>query len=164
MGARFLEGLGHRSVVLWTIVWVSGCGSSKPPAEDAGVDAAPRVLCTADANCDDGLFCNGPEVCAADDPRADVDGCAPGNDPCLTGQRGDEAEALCRSVCSVIADADGHGQDAIVCGGDDCDDTSAQRYPGNLEVCDELDRDEDCDPTIFGDKDDDWDGFVDVAC
>ncbi|NOY90042.1 MAG: hypothetical protein GXP55_02450 [Deltaproteobacteria bacterium] len=143
---------------------LTACGGGSPPTEDASTDAAPRALCTADSECDDGLFCNGPELCAPDDPRADVDGCAPGNDPCLTGQRCDEAEALCRSVCSVIADADGDGHDAIACGGDDCDDTSAERFPGNVEVCDEFDRDEDCDPTTFGTKDDDSDGFVDSLC
>lgn len=43
-------------------------------------------------------------------------------------------------------DADGDGRISIACeGGDDGDDTDPNRYPGNLEVCDVLDYDEDCD-------------------
>ena len=36
------------------------------------------------------------------------------------------------------------------CGGDDCDDGNANRYPGNVEVCDAEGVDEDCDPSTLG--------------
>ncbi len=65
--------------------------------------------------------------------------------------------------CSV-ADADGDGHDAIECGGDDCDDDNASRYPGAVEVCDLAGLDEDCDLSTGGDKDLDGDGFHDVLC
>lgn len=61
-------------------------------------------------------------------------------------------------------DNDGDGHTAIHCGGDDCDDNDANRYPGNVEVCDAGTHDEDCDPTTFGRRDMDQDGLVDVKC
>src|SRR5512143_1962870 len=47
-------------------------------------------------------------------------------------------------------DADGDGHGAISCGGDDCDDADANRYPGNAEVCDAAGVDDDCDPATLG--------------
>lgn len=54
--------------------------------------------------------------------------------------------------------------EAIACGGTDCDDTDSNRFPGNPEVCDPDHRDEDCDPTTFGVRDADGDGYPDAAC
>ena len=62
------------------------------------------------------------------------------------------------------ADADGDGVDSVAAGGADCDDGDPNRYPGNTEVCDRDDHDEDCDPTTFGQLDRDRDGFVSNAC
>nr|NIS36380.1 hypothetical protein [Actinomycetota bacterium]NIU22321.1 hypothetical protein [Actinomycetota bacterium]NIU70909.1 hypothetical protein [Actinomycetota bacterium]NIV58889.1 hypothetical protein [Actinomycetota bacterium]NIV90466.1 hypothetical protein [Actinomycetota bacterium] len=59
---------------------------------------------------------------------------------------------------------DGDGSDRIACGGDDCDDDDADRYPGNPEVCDAAGRDEDCNPVTVGAIDRDGDGFVDAQC
>lgn|GEM_PF-4635131 len=56
-------------------------------------------------------------------------------------------------------DADGDGSDAVACGGDDCDDDNARRFPGKAEVCDEQGLDEDCDPVTFGCRDQDDDGI-----
>jgi hypothetical protein len=61
-------------------------------------------------------------------------------------------------------DADGDGHLAIACGGDDCDDGSANRYPGAAEVCDVAKIDEDCDPTTHGRLDQDGDGFDAAKC
>lgn len=64
----------------------------------------------------------------------------------------------------VSADGDGDGHRSIVCGGDDCDDADPNRYPGNTELCDADDHDEDCDPLTFGARDGDGDGANDAAC
>ncbi|MDJ0751412.1 MAG: MopE-related protein [Woeseiaceae bacterium] len=56
-------------------------------------------------------------------------------------------------------DADGDG----VHDDRDCDDGDPRRYPGAPEIPDPDDRDEDCDPTTFGDRDGDGDGYYDIA-
>ena len=139
-----------------------GCGDDDSMMM-MGTDASPSV-CTDHPDCDDGSFCNGAELCDPDDPAAAANGCVAGLSPCMEGQRCDEIERTCQSVCSVLADADGDGVDAIECGGADCDDTDPTRFPGAVEVCDAANVDEDCDPTTFGSRDADGDGFVDAAC
>jgi len=143
------------------------------------------VPCSNDNQCDDGLYCNGREQCAPDDPRADVRGCAPSNSkmyavPTFEGRRqthsgsicAGEADSYSRYYCSEDEDRcvsegedpDGDGHDSIRTGGDDCDDNDANRYPGNSEICDDNGHDEDCDPTTVGSKDSDGDGYTDIKC
>jgi hypothetical protein len=62
----------------------------------------------------------------------------------------------------TATDADGDGHGSAACGGDDCDDDDANRFPGNVEVCD-ASHDEDCDEATLG-VDRDRDGFVDARC
>ncbi len=126
-------------------------------------DAAPTG-CTTDVECSDGLFCNGTERCAPSASGADMRGCVASADPCMAGQICDEGSASCRTVCAVTEDADGDGSLAIECGGADCDDSSAERYPGATEVCDDDGVDEDCNPLTIGAQDEDGDGFIDAAC
>lgn len=59
-------------------------------------------------------------------------------------------------------DADGDGHAAVSAGGDDCDDSDSNRFPGNIEVADRDNHDEDCDPTTFAGSNDDRDndGFL----
>ncbi len=66
--------------------------------------------------------------------------------------------------CDINPDQDRDGERSLACGGTDCDDTNALRSPSQLEVCDAADVDEDCDPTTFGARDTDADGFIDAAC
>jgi WD40 repeat protein len=104
---------------------------------------------------------------APSDPGADARGClAAAEAACGTGFLCDEAAESCRVDCDA-PDPDGDGHDAIACGGDDCDDSDALRFPGNLETC--LDtaggsHDEDCNPNTFGDLDMDGDGEVASTC
>ncbi|WP_246075871.1 putative metal-binding motif-containing protein [Aliikangiella marina] len=56
-------------------------------------------------------------------------------------------------------DADGDGSIDVTQGGDDCDDSDPNRFPGNVEVADREGHDEDCDPSTFGFADSDGDGF-----
>lgn len=64
----------------------------------------------------------------------------------------------------INPDVDGDGAASIECGGDDCDDYDRKRFLGNTEVCDVYGHDEDCNPSTFGGRDQDGDGFESYAC
>jgi hypothetical protein len=189
MGGRTVRGLFGRSTWAWLVAlgMFVGCGdptpsadAGEPPADgapptdaapddgaipgDAGRDAGPDAggdaggdaaapSCTRDGECDDGQFCNGAERCGAGV-------CVAGAPPCSASEC-DESRDVC--ACDT-ADADGDGADSLVCGGDDCDDGDARRYPGATETCDADGLDEDCDPTTFGARDLDGDGALDALC
>ncbi|MEZ4250653.1 MAG: putative metal-binding motif-containing protein [Polyangiales bacterium] len=139
----------------------TGCDSSSAP----GDGALPIGACTTDDRCDDGVFCNGVERCVPTDPRADAAGCVLGMAaPCVADQVCIEAEDRCETICERTRDADGDGRAALECGGDDCDDADAERYPGNTEVCDPEGHDEDCDPDTLGPRDADGDGSLAAVC
>ena len=126
-------------------------------------------VCTETADCDDGLFCTGAEVCNPSDPTADPDGCVRPGQRCMRLGEVCSEELMRCVVCSPSTpsegwDIDGDGAISIVCGGDDCDDADPNRFPGNTEVCDPDGVDEDCDPTTFGTTDIDGDGEVSSAC
>ncbi|MCB9648934.1 MAG: hypothetical protein H6730_20390 [Deltaproteobacteria bacterium] len=117
-------------------------------------------FCYADADCDNGNFCDGVERCVPMTSQADAFGCAPAAaGPCAAPLACDEVLDTCFLDC---VDEDGDGAMSAACGGDDCDDADPGRFPGNPEVCN--DRDEDCDDTTLGDVDEDGDGFVSAAC
>ncbi len=151
---------------------ISGCtsapsGSDASPA-DVGVDVlvdARASRCVGDEECEDGSYCNGRERCEPTSATADQRGCvASRGRPCLPAQTCDESMDLCITDCGASRDADMDGEDAQVCGGRDCDDADPLRHPGATEVCDDEDRDEDCDPTTFGTRDLDRDGATSSAC
>ncbi|PIX03792.1 MAG: hypothetical protein COZ77_09895 [Gallionellales bacterium CG_4_8_14_3_um_filter_54_18] len=142
------------------------------------------TVCNNNSQCDDGLFCNGLELCRPADPLALPNGCVewiepPGVNGRFTGQRRvarsicrqddnpytrdycDEEEDLCRHASE---DVDGDGHASIRTGGDDCNDADAMSYPGNVEICDPAGRNEDCDPMTVGRRDTDGDGYTDSSC
>lgn len=138
-------------------------GCQTPPDSGAAPDSA--MACEADSNCSDGRFCNGVELCRPADSMADARGCVMGDgSPCADGQTCEESSRSCVTDCGSGSDADGDGYDAVECGGVDCDDSDADRFPGNPEVCDL--KDQDCDDsTIAGAEGDaDGDGFIAAAC
>ncbi len=150
-----------RALVLSVVASAGAVACTSPPAPTGG--DASAASCTSSAECDDGAYCNGAETCMPGMAGADARGCLHAS-PCLDSQRCDEAQDRCVTSCAVEPDADGDGADAIECGGADCDDTDAMAHPGASEVCDPIDRDEDCDPSTFGDRDADGDGFFDATC
>ncbi len=58
------------SALLCMLVWGLSCTG---PAQDS---------CLTDADCDDGLYCNGSEACDPENAAADDRGCMPGSEPC----------------------------------------------------------------------------------
>ncbi|MEQ8461695.1 MAG: MopE-related protein [Sandaracinaceae bacterium] len=159
----------HRLVVL--VLFFSACGGPDGPpdaASDSGLEPADTgPSCSEDMDCDDGLFCNGEEVCA-------MGRCVPGDAPdCDDGiectiDTCDETRDACESE-APDADDDGFGDATCVDGagaplGTDCDDANADRFPGNFERCDAENVDEDCDPTTFGAVDGDGDGQLAARC
>ena len=61
-------------------------------------------------------------------------------------------------------DFDGDGAISEFCGGTDCDDGDARRYPGAIEICDPDNVDEDCDVRTIGVVDTDRDGYISTSC
>jgi hypothetical protein len=143
------------------------CGKGKVCREDLDRCLAPR--CTVNADCNDGKFCNGQEVCLEfGDLSGDARGCKKATSPCGAQICNEETDQ-----CTVqppncnrsdVADADGDGVRSTACGGTDCDDGDPARYPGNTEICSVDAHDEDCDPRTFGTRDIDGDGFTDDSC
>ena len=154
----------HWSAALVVLVGCGGGDTFFIVDADGGPPPDAPAVCASDAVCDDGAFCNGLERCLPGSPGADLAGCVPGASPCLAGERCDEGGDACLASCAITPDADGDGVDAIACGGIDCDDTRADVFPGNDEVCDDANLDEDCDPATFGREDRDGDGFVSARC
>ena len=60
-------------------------------------------------------------------------------------------------------DSDSDGYESVEVGGPDCDDFDANRFAGNVEVCNDG-HDEDCDPSTVGSLDADGDGYISSAC
>lgn len=171
---------------LWAMVLVVGtisCGSddnkaTNPIDSDSRGDTVTNGDTTSDTNsdssvfvdqckdnddCNDGAFCNGEETCVPKQANAAPNGCVQGAAPCEAANC-DETTNQCSCV---VPDADNDGARSVVCGGNDCDDNDARRYPSNTEVCDEQGHDEDCDlSTIAGpsDGDKDLDNFISVKC
>jgi hypothetical protein len=145
----------RRALALCVLVVASGCGDDAMAPVDGSV-----ARCETDVDCGDGVYCNGEEscvdgLCTAGEPVVCADDLACTDDYC--------DEALGRCVFEA-PDEDGDGHAAASCGGDDCDDADGDRYPGNTEVCDADDHDEDCDDTTYGFRDSDGDGFPDARC
>lgn len=138
------------------------------------VGPAHSQICQTQADCSDGLFCTGVEICRPEDPRADSRGCLAGAPPdcddrlACTLDSCNEAERRCENL-PPDRDNDGAGDKSCVDHvgeplGRDCDDNNPLRFGGNVEVCDPHGLDEDCNINTFGEKDDDGDGFIDAIC
>ncbi len=112
-----------RSFVL-AFLFASACGSDDGLVSDAALDILRRpdaahdsgpVQCIVNADCDDGVFCNGVERCDQFDPDADERGCLPpmeaacGMAPCL------EAARRCESECDRTGDMDMDGAFSPAC-------------------------------------------------
>jgi alpha-tubulin suppressor-like RCC1 family protein len=158
--------------VLGGLLAGSGCGDP-PPNVDADLPDAPGPLpdaaieCLRDDDCDDGIFCNGTESCSElgrceTAPTECDDGIACTVDSCSEDRRACDHEV-------PDVDLDGYADASCLDArgmplGNDCDDGDANRFPGNLELCDDAGHDEDCDLDTRGDVDADGDGYEDIRC
>ncbi|UJR81726.1 MopE-related protein [Sandaracinus amylolyticus] len=159
--------LDLRGVAVLALVLIVACEAPPPDtAVDGGLepDGGP-ALCVLDRECQNGVYCDGEERCMPGATDADQRGCVPAYvEACEPGYVCEEEARRCVTDCPVALDADGDGRIAVDCGGDDCDDTDRNRFPGNTEVCDAAGHDEDCNAATFGFVDDDGDGSASEAC
>ncbi|MCA9576333.1 MAG: putative metal-binding motif-containing protein [Polyangiales bacterium] len=135
-----------------------GCGHGP----EVGGDDAGQGACTTALDCDDGVYCNGPEQCVPGDGEGSPSTCVAGVAPCGSGACSESSRA-CVAECDPTGDRDNDGVVSVACGGSDCDDDDPNRFPGNPEVCDALGHDEDCDPSTLG-PDLDLDQFISDMC
>ncbi|MCH8912410.1 MAG: hypothetical protein IIA33_02460, partial [Planctomycetes bacterium] len=113
----------------------------------------PSLECQNDADCDDGVFCNGEEACDTENGL-----CIEGNEPC--GDLFCSEESASCVECLTGADCD----DELFCNGDEvCEQSACQpgEEPcGSDEICDEIDdscEPADTDPGNQNDNGDDGD-------
>jgi hypothetical protein len=118
--------------------------------EDGGMDAGTDsgdggAPCVSDDMCDDKMFCDGQERCLFGHCGPAIETPCDSHAACIQDLC-DEATHACTHKTIAATDGDGDGHLAIVCGGDDCDDTDKTVFPGAPELCD--DKDNDCNGLI----------------
>lgn len=113
-----------------------GCATDCDDGIDCTIDECVNTMCSHVLGpCPTGEYCDPLLDCVAAPICADVSQCLAewGTDPCKTNISCDGATATCKFE-PLDKDTDGHSP--LVCGGDDCDDSNGDRYPGNVETCD----------------------------
>lgn len=114
---------------------------------DAATDAPPDggKACSSAGECDDGVWCNGPERCLGGFCVPAIEGPCTSHTACVVDAC-DEAKKSCTHTPTTGLDADGDGHVALACGGDDCNDKDPTVYKGAVELCDG--KDNDCDGKV----------------
>jgi hypothetical protein len=88
------------------------------------------TMCPSGQFCVLGKGCIKGKACGSDADCVDMD-------PCTVNEHCEAATAICTYE---ILDKDHDGHPPIVCGGDDCDDSDPDRFPGHPEICDGKDN------------------------
>lgn len=141
------------AVAFATLLAVSACGSRSTllpgeyEAEASKPDAAVLTECDVKEDCSVSTDLCAPVLCIANQCVQRFTICNDG-DPCTTDSC-EPATGKCLTAPATL-DLDGDGFKGPLPGtvpgapgscGDDCDDTRAGAFPGNLEVCDSVDND-----------------------
>jgi len=107
--------------------------------------------CSEDSECDDGLFCNGPEQCSRGRCSSTLRFPCSDGDPCTVDMCDEELDQ-CRYEAG---DRDGDGYPMAGClDGTDCNDFDPEVHPGAEERCNS--RDDDCSGVAEEDRDNDF--------
>ena len=136
-----------RAGALLAVCVASGCGAKTgviddpfdggPPPPDAGPE------CADDADCSDGVFCNGEERCIGGECIEGIrERCADG-DVCTRDACDADLDQCVQVDLRVDGDGDGFYPESC---GPDCDDEDALVYPGAPERCNG--KDDDCDGIV----------------
>lgn len=120
------------------------CDDGIPCTVD-GCSAATCVHVIDPSRCAAGSYCDPAKGCVSYPACSTVQQCIDQwrDDACKSQVTCDRVSATCRFV---VLDGDGDRHPPPVCGGDDCDDSRATRFPGNTEACDGVDND--CDGLV----------------
>ncbi len=113
-------------------------GYCSPADEDPTNNDIPPSGCQTDAQCDDGVFCNGVETCAPQNPEANALGCLAGQVPAV-----DDGVECTEDICDALTDTPRHiPTDACQCQTDaDCpadDDPCLSGFCNDAFECDVL--------------------------
>jgi alpha-tubulin suppressor-like RCC1 family protein len=150
-----------------------GAGGADGSAGEAGSGPVAQT-CASDADCDASRFCAGAEICVEINAKTGIGYCHAAPVPPCAPEDCNEASRTCdclgsREGCDVRGDCDNDGAYVPYCAQEraeleDCDDNDPERYPNKLEVCDDEHRDEDCNDSTYGKRDQDDDGHTDEDC
>jgi hypothetical protein len=138
------------------------------PSGGGSTSESPTSRCFEDADCQDGLYCNGVERCKSDFGASDVKSCThPEYGPCgrnACDERNDACDCSNPDFDDDTVLIAGCATGGLV----DCDDNDTNRFPGNVETCDAADpeHDEDCKDESYAGPDDDGDkdGYYPSHC
>jgi len=153
--------------------WVDADGNRKNGCEQyrpTKPATPPGAKCASNADCkylgeDNGTYSRPHGECKPTQAGADARGCLFVFPKCEPYSAPLEDLRSCPfDVRGSRADLDGDGFVAASFGGDDCDDGDASRFPGNREICDAYNHDEDCNTNTNGGGDGDHDTLTDGAC
>ncbi|HEX2674960.1 MAG TPA: putative metal-binding motif-containing protein [Polyangiaceae bacterium] len=153
--------------------WVDADGNRKNGCEQyrpTRPATPPGGKCGSDADCSylgayDGVYTHPHGECKPGQTAADARGCLFVFAKCEPfSAPNDDLRNCPLDIRGAHADLDNDGFLAVAFGGNDCDDGDASRFPGNREVCDAYNHDEDCDTTSNGGVDADHDTLTEGTC
>ncbi len=116
------------------------CGNACDDTRSCTSDTCSAGFCVFTPDnvaCDNGLFCDGADICDPSDPGSNpVTGCVSSGDPCATGTECNNSCNEAADNCNVSAGT-ACTDDGNVCTDDQCDGSGACAHPANTAACDD---------------------------